>query len=137
MRVLLDTNVLVAAFISRGQCSDLFEHAGREHELVTSEVVLRELRRALLQKLGFPEAEVIEAVELVRLRSRPVEATPLEEPVCRDPDDDRILATAVAGACDCLVTGDEDLLVLESYEGIRILRPADFWAFETRWEAEG
>jgi putative PIN family toxin of toxin-antitoxin system len=137
VRVLLDTNVLVAAFISRGQCSELFEHAGSEHELVTSEVVLRELRRALLEKLEFPEAEVIEAVELVRLRSRSVEPTPLGQSVSRDPDDDRILATAVAGECQCLVTGDEDLLVLESYEGIRILRPADFWAFETRWEGEG
>ena len=50
----------------------------------------------------------------------------LEKPVCRDSDDDNILAAAVGGSCDCIITGDEDLLVLKAYEGIDILSPRDF-----------
>jgi uncharacterized protein len=61
---------------------------------------------------------------------------PLPAPACRDPDDDRVLATAVAARTDCLVTGDADLLVLDRYAGIPIVRPADFRALETR-QGEG
>jgi putative PIN family toxin of toxin-antitoxin system len=45
---------------------------------------------------------------------------------CRDPDDDKLLETAFAGAADCLVTGDRDLLVMSPFHGIPILTPADF-----------
>lgn len=59
-----------------------------------------------------------------------VDISPLPAPVCRDSDDDRVLGTAVAARADCLVTGDSDLLVLQQYAGIAIVRPAEFWAFE-------
>jgi predicted nucleic acid-binding protein len=49
--------------------------------------------------------------------------------VCRDPDDNRILETAVIGGCDLIVSGDSDLLTLGSYQDIRIMRPADFLEF--------
>jgi predicted nucleic acid-binding protein len=52
-------------------------------------------------------------------------------PVCRDPDDDDVLAAAQTGGCDCLITGDQDLLVLKRYEGIAIVAPGDFAAFES------
>jgi predicted nucleic acid-binding protein len=45
---------------------------------------------------------------------------------CRDPKDDPILACAVEGRASHLVTGDDDLLELDTYEGIRIVSPADF-----------
>ena len=50
----------------------------------------------------------------------------LASQVCRDPDDDNILAAAMGGNCDCIITGDKDLLVLRAYEGINILSPRDF-----------
>lgn len=55
-----------------------------------------------------------------------VEATGLEEPACRDPDDDWVLATAVAGEAEVIVTGDADLLDLRTYRGIAILSPRGF-----------
>lgn len=45
---------------------------------------------------------------------------------CRDSDDDKFLEVALNGAADCLVSGDDDLLVLGTYEGIAILTPRDF-----------
>jgi predicted nucleic acid-binding protein len=52
--------------------------------------------------------------------------TPLSSPVCRDADDDMVLATAVAGQAEVIVSGDADLLTLGAYEGIRILSPRQF-----------
>ncbi|MXW93512.1 MAG: putative toxin-antitoxin system toxin component, PIN family [Rhodospirillaceae bacterium] len=47
---------------------------------------------------------------------------------CRDPDDDKLLETALSGEADCLVTGDRDLLSMTPFRGIPILSPADFLA---------
>lgn len=52
--------------------------------------------------------------------------------VCRDADDDHVLATARTGECACIVTGDKDLLVLDAYDGVAIVSPRDFWAFEAQ-----
>jgi putative PIN family toxin of toxin-antitoxin system len=57
--------------------------------------------------------------------SETIDAPSLPAPVCRDPDDDAILALAVAAHAEMIVTGDKDLLVLGSYAGIPILNPAE------------
>ena len=51
---------------------------------------------------------------------------PLSARVCRDKSDDVVLATALAGKADMIVIGDEDLLVLKEFRGIRILSPRQF-----------
>ena len=53
-----------------------------------------------------------------------IEPPPLATPVCRDPDDDQVLALAKAAQADLIVSGDDDLLVLQAFEGIPILAPA-------------
>ena len=55
-----------------------------------------------------------------------LEPEPLDKRVCRDEDDDVVLATALAGIADVIVTGDEDLLVLKKFRGIEILSPRQF-----------
>lgn len=50
----------------------------------------------------------------------------MTEPVCRDPYDDWVLATALAGEAEMIATGDDDLLVLEALRGIVILSPREF-----------
>ncbi|MEM1042890.1 MAG: putative toxin-antitoxin system toxin component, PIN family [Bacteroidota bacterium] len=130
MRVTLDTNVLIAAFIARGTCADLLEHLVRHHTPAASPFILGEFREKLAGKFKMPEAEVDEAAVLLRTRLEITEPEPLAEPVCRDPDDDAVLAAARGSAC--LVTGDNDLLVLRRFEGLPILRPSEFWAFEAK-----
>jgi putative PIN family toxin of toxin-antitoxin system len=56
----------------------------------------------------------------------------LKARICRDPDDDIVLGTALTGNCDCIVTGDRDLLDLKTFQGIDILLPADFWRYEAQ-----
>jgi uncharacterized protein len=65
-------------------------------------------------------------LEQLRLRVRIVEPTPLSSPVSRGPDDDVVLATAVAAGATVVVTGDRDLLVIDRYNGIDIVSPRDF-----------
>ncbi len=130
MRVLFDTNVLVAAFAARGTCHELLEHSLPLHDVIVSDQILREAQRALASKIGLPSPLVREIVHFLSRSCLLVEAPPLAKPVCRDPDDDGILAAAAAGDADCLVTGDPDLLTLKEFQGIPILRPGDFWRFE-------
>jgi len=119
VRVCLDTNVLVAAFATRGLCADVFRTVAAEHDLVLGEVMLTELRRALKTKLRLPE-EGIAAVEAV-LADAPSDVE------IRDPEDRWILATAIAGAADVLVTGDQDLLAVHGTAPLPILDPRAFW----------
>jgi len=127
VRVLLDTNVLIAAFVAhRGRCAELLEHCAEAHELVTSEPLIEEYREKLVGKFRLPEAMASTRETLLRSQMEVVALQPLPSPVCRDPDDDIVLATALAGRCVCIVTGDKDLLVLDGYAGLRILTPTDF-----------
>jgi len=130
VKVLLDTNVLVAAFISHGSCHELLEHCFHDHQIVTSKVLLNEFFDTLSGKLRFSIAEVREAKQLMGLMATLVDPVPLETPVCRDPDDDHVLAAALGGKVACIVTGDKDLLVLRRYSGIPIISPDQFWPFE-------
>jgi len=127
VRVCLDTNVLVAAFATRGLCADVLRTVLAEHDLVIGDVILVELRRTLTSKFKLP-LDRIEAVEAV-LATGPSIRKPAEpsEVRIRDAADRWILATAVAGEADVLVTGDQDLLVVAAESPIRILDPRAFW----------
>ncbi|MBD0373517.1 MAG: putative toxin-antitoxin system toxin component, PIN family [Pyrinomonadaceae bacterium] len=131
MRIVFDTNVLIAAFIARGVCHQLLEHCVSHHTLVTSESILNELREKLVDKFKYTPETAEEVDKLLRSRMSIVAHAALASPVCRDADDDNILATAVAGDADCILTGDKVLLVLKEFEGIDIISPGEFQAYET------
>jgi uncharacterized protein len=129
VRILLDTNVLIAALIARGVCHHLLEHCVRNHELVTSEFILNEVREKLVEKFNYSVQVADEVIGL--LRSKDVApATVLDAPVRRDPDDDNVLAAALAGDCAAIVTGDNDLLVLKEFRRIEIITPRIFLTSE-------
>jgi putative PIN family toxin of toxin-antitoxin system len=130
VRLVLDANVLIAAFVSRGICHELLEHCEREHEMVSSATLLDEFEGKLVGKFKIPGEEARQARVLIEVAVELVEFAVLGERASRDPDDDRVLATAVAGACQCIITGDKDLLVLDPFQGIRIIRPSEFWSYE-------
>ncbi len=126
MRVYLDTDVVVSAVATRGLCADVLQAILAEHELVVGEAMLGELRRILNQKFGLP-AETIEATEAFLRRQASVvktEATITIKGV--DPADAAVVAEAVAGAVDVLVTGDHELLKAAGLP-IKTLSPRDLW----------
>jgi putative PIN family toxin of toxin-antitoxin system len=137
MRLVLDANVLIAAFVARGVCADLLEYCVREHDPVTSVPILEEVHRNLVAKIKATVSQADQTVKLLRTRLEVVEPVGLGAQVCRDADDDVVLGTAIAGRCDAIVTGDKDLLDLESYRDIRIVSPRAFWSFESQRRSGG
>lgn len=127
MRLVIDTNVLIAAFISpRGKSSEVLERCIALHEVVCSEFILTELHAKLIQKFRRDPADVVDAISLLRTRFEIVTPEKLKAPASRDANDEPILGTALAGQAEKIVTGDKDLLSLNSYMGIQIVSPTVF-----------
>ncbi len=136
MRVFLDTNVLVSAFASRGLCADLLRLVLAEHQLIVGEPVLSELRRVLRDRIKVP-AETIVGVETL-LREQIVVAKPSKPYALpeNDPADQWVLASAISGQADVLVTGDSDLLNIASKAPLRIVSPRASWEAISRTSAK-
>jgi uncharacterized protein len=127
VRVFLDTNVLVSAFMARGLCADLMRLLLAEHEVITGEVNLAELRRVLIDRFG-ASTSIASSVEN-QLRDQTIVAKPRATsaiPV-RDPDDAWVLASALASDAEMLVTGDQDLLSIASSVSLPIVTPRVAW----------
>lgn len=128
MKAVFDTNVLIAAFLSEGVCAKLLIRVRKKQfQLVTCPFVMQEFERVMMKKFKATRAEMVEALELVEEAAQiRVEAEEEVAEVCRDRDDDNVLACARAAQADYLVTGDADLLVLVSHGGTTIIAPRDF-----------
>jgi len=126
VRVFFDTNVLVSAFLARGLCADLLRLVLTEHTLVTSKVVLDELRDVLSRKGRLPPAQ-IEAIETF-LRDQPIaprSAQTLQLGLV-DGDDEWVVASAVLIEADLFVTGDQGVLACTTTP-LPLLNPRGCW----------
>jgi putative PIN family toxin of toxin-antitoxin system len=127
VRVFLDTNVLVSAFTARGLCEHLFRYLVTEHEVMTGAVNLEELQGVLVARFHASDVHIRLVESLLQdqvIVPRP--PAPSSLPL-RDPDDAWVLASAVEGSADMLVTGDSDLLVLAAQSPLPILTPRAAW----------
>jgi len=126
MKIVLDANVVIGAFASRGLCESILELCFHSHEIVLSQELLDEILRNLRQKIKLPGGIVKDIGNLLREHASIASAIPLAADLCRDPDDVKILGLAIAANADCIVTGDKDLLVLKKFQGVPILTPRSF-----------
>ena len=130
MRVVFDTNVLIAAFLTEGLCSVLLIRARRrEFELFVCPVILEEFERILTHKIKAPQALVREALEIILEASETIRPTKKIQGICRDQSDDQILACALSAEADYLVSGDKDFLEIGSFERLKIISPREFETF--------
>ena len=123
MKVVLDTNVLLAAFATRGLCDKVLASCLDAHEVVLSEPIIAELSGCLTTKLKLPPDHARDIVHFLRGRCVLVQPDEVPGDACPDPSDLAVLGTASACDADCLVTGDHALLGLGSFRGIPILTP--------------
>ena len=123
MRVFLDTNVLVSAFVSRGLCTDLLKIVLGEHEVLVSNLVVKELKRVLRDKLRAPESVFEYALGIIDH----VEVVPSGTEF--DENDDPILAAAIEAGADLFVTGDQELLATAKRSPISAVSPREFMEF--------
>jgi len=126
VRVVLDSNVLIAAFATRGLCESLLEVCFSDHELFVSEHLLSEVQRNLTMKIKLPTSIIQDIILLLRDRGTLIIPDLVSEDACRDADDLPILGLAQAASADCIVTGDKDLLVLGRFGKISIYSPRAF-----------
>lgn len=114
-------------------CADVLEVILNEHELVTGEVVIEELGRALSKKFGMP-AEKVRAYQRF-LRGYHVESKPSLLPKLNlsGQGDLMVVASAINAKAELLITGDKEMLALKKKpEGLRVINPRDFWNLVSR-----
>lgn len=127
MSVVFDTNVVMAGIVAEGLCREILEIHVPEHTAILSQVLWNELLVTLRRKFDLTPDD-LPILGLYRQHAEWHEPVALQAAVCRDADDDWVLATAVAGDADAIVSGDADLLTLGNYSGVKILSPRQFVA---------
>ena len=137
MRFVFDTNVLVSAALIAGSIPrQAFDNALDEGRILISVPVLLELAEVLsrkkLNKYLFEEERMRFLIALLK-EAELVEITEVVTD-CRDVKDNKFLELAVSGKADCIVSGDDDLLVLNPFRGIPILTPKEFLSDTSRQE---
>ena len=94
MKIVLDTNVLFAAFAARGLVHSIFEHCLENQTIVISEHILDELERHLLGKLMLPEDKALQIISFLKDTCMITGEAPVDASLCRDKDDLKILGLA-------------------------------------------
>ena len=134
MRAVIDTGVLVSALIRQKGTTGSILRAMRDARftaIYTTEIVVEIIdvlgRAQFRTKYHIEPDDITALVHLIRLHGE-LALPNRRVTICRDPKDNKFLEAALATQADCIVSGDADLLDLTSYEGIPILRPAEFLA---------
>ncbi|MDQ3179816.1 MAG: putative toxin-antitoxin system toxin component, PIN family [Acidobacteriota bacterium] len=132
MRIVPDTNIVVSGLFWRGQPRRILD-AARDGiiELFTSPVLLEELedvlsREKFAARLEAAQVTVQELVEGYSALATVIDAVPIAPVILADPDDDAVLACALAAEAEIIVSGDSDLLDLKEHQDIRILTATEF-----------
>lgn len=128
MRAVLDTNVVISAIFFGGMPLKIVRAVfAKKVELVASRAVLREYRE-VAERLHarFPFVNYRRPLSILESKLIIVRPVALGETVCRDPDDDAIIACALGGKAKVICSGDDDLLALNGFRGLEIMQPSDF-----------
>ena len=128
VRVVVDTNVLVSAFIDHGKPGELIIKLLEEHQVILSHPMLEELADVLSREKFHVRSTAVESFLTILLKkSKLVMPRSRLKVILEDPDDDVILDTAYKGKADYIVTGDSHLLALKKFKRIEIVRVAQMF----------
>jgi putative PIN family toxin of toxin-antitoxin system len=127
MRVIIDSNVAIAAVAARGLCEAVLELCLEHHHLILCEGILREIETKLSTKLKVAPPVIAEFLTLLRHNAEIFKPEKVDRKVCRDPADLMVIGLIAPGNADAVITGDKDLLVIAQYKEARIMTPRAFW----------
>ena len=127
MRLVLDSNVIIAAFAVRGLCHALFEFCLEGHEIILCEEIMEEVKRNLQRKIKVPSSVAAEIESYLRDRTLIMKPVSVENGVFEDESDLPVLGVAAASGSSYIITGNTALLSLKKYEDIYMVSPRSFW----------
>ena len=127
VRLVVDTNLMIRALVSPGPARRFFKLAPLQHQIIYHAEQLLELRAvAARPRLKIAPEAVAELVERIERYGHRIDSDLDAKFGCRDPKDDYVLALALSGSAEFILTEDDDLLVLDPWRGIRIIRLFQF-----------
>ena len=133
MRVVIDTNVLISAFLSPGGTPAQILQAWRRQqvEVVVSADLLTEYAETLASPkinriLGLSSAEIEEIIQSLKASAIFLPIILLEVQIAKDPDDNILFAAAIEGQADYIISGDGVVQAVKEYQGIRVFSPGLF-----------
>lgn len=128
LRTVLDTNVLISSLVfPQGSLGGIWKPLQEgKYTLLLSPFIVSEAGRKLREKFGWEESRIQKTLRAVVRKAEVFQPKTVPQAIPDDPDDNHIIACAVEGRAELIVSGDRHLLKLGSYEGIPIVRPADF-----------
>lgn len=132
MKVVLDANILIAAYAARGLCEAVLEYCLNTDDISLTEEILTDVKEKLIKKIKLPCPDADRIILFLRDYATIVTPDPVPKSVCRDPDDVNILGAALAVKADYIITGDDDLLVLKKFGATKIVKPRAYWEAQTR-----
>ena len=127
MRVALDTNVVVAAFATRGLCSDLLLALVAQHSVIIPEPAVAEIERAFAAKLRFLRNQIAQIVAYLRDVAEISQSVPYSAVAKLDREDAAIVSSAARAGAEAFVTGDQKVLAAGKFESMVILSPRAMW----------
>lgn len=127
MKIIIDTNIIIAAFSSQGLCSLLFELSLDKYEIIISNHILNELEKNFRTKIKLSSKRITEIIDYLKSHCLLCDYQRYNISVCRDKDDDEILALGKFNNVKYIITGDKDLLILKEHENIKIITPRKLW----------
>jgi putative PIN family toxin of toxin-antitoxin system len=127
IRAVIDTNIFVSGFLGKGPPHKVLEAwSAAKFKLVVSDEIVMEYESVLNRLLKHSPFLVNRTIESVSLHAEYVQPVPLNQKLCREPNEEIFISTAVAGRANCIITGDKDLLVLNPVMNVEVLTPRAF-----------
>ncbi len=127
MKIILDANVIIAAFAARGLCSAVFELCLDRFEIVLSEEILKETFTNLNRKIKLSAEQCEKIIYYLKGHVTVSDVDNVDKSACRDVNDLHVLGLAQCSQADYMVTGDQDLLDLIRHNNTKIVLPREFW----------
>jgi putative PIN family toxin of toxin-antitoxin system len=129
LRFVFDTNAIISGLlIPDSKPREAFDRAQDQGSILISISILAELNEVLSRKKFDRYLDEEQRKRFLAVLAKEVELIEIKEEItdCRDPKDNKFLELAVCGDANCIISGDKDLLELNPFRGIAVLKPDEF-----------